>query len=158
MKQLSILLVLLIGGIKGFSQEQENLDQLSGYISKNFSSPKSLKLDCDYTYVAMVLKSNARGRITEVRFLNRVEPHLKASFDFIKNFRLDALRKVERRPVLLLIDVYQQEEQRCRVMDRFFMTPSKLTQEIVSIVKEQLEIDPRTILEGIISVPSRTSW
>lgn len=158
MKQLLILLILLVGDVKGFSQELGDIDLLSRYVTRNFSSPKTLKLDCDYTYCAMVLKSNAEGRITEVRFLNRVDPHLKASFDFIKNFRFDPSMRVERRPVLLFVDVYQQDVQRCRVMDQFFTPPGKLTQEIVAIVKEQLEKDPRTILEGRVSVPSRTSW
>lgn len=158
MKSSLLCLLLLLASVKGWSQEEVNLSSLSRYISNNFSSPKSLKFDCDYNYVAMVLESNARGRITDVRFLNRVEPYLKASFEFIKNFRFDESMKVERRPILLFVDIYQQDVQRCRVMDLFLITPSKLTQETVAIVKEQLEKDTRTILEGIVSVPSRTSW
>lgn len=158
MKRISILLVLLVIGLKVKSQGQASLEPLSRYISKNFSSPKFLKLDCNYTYVAMVLESDARGRIVEVRFVNRVDPYLKASFEFIKSYKFDASMKVGRRPILLFVDVYQQDVQRCRTMDPFFTSPAKLTQETVAIVKEQLEKEPRTILEGIVSVPSRTSW
>lgn len=158
MKGLLVCLIILVASVEAWSQEEVNLIPLSRYISKNFSLPQSLKLDCDYNYVAMVLESDSGGKITAVRYLNNADPYLKASLDHVKNFRFNASMKVEGRPILLFIDIYQQDDERCRVMDPYIMTPSKLTQEVVAILKEQLERDPRTIMKGVVRFGARASW
>ena len=152
MKRLSLCLLLLFTNIyKGWSQDEVDLSVLSSYILKNYSLPKTLQLDCDYNYVAVVLESNQKGEITGIRYLNEAHHDLKASLDYVKKFRFDTSMKVKRRPILIIVNIYQQDADRCRIMDPYYITPSKLTQETVKIIKEQIERDPRTILMGVLT-------
>lgn len=147
MKRLTLCLLLFLAGVhNGWSQDKVNLDRLERYIIDNYSLPESLKSDCHYNHIAMVLESNSKGEITGMRYLNEAHPDLKASLAYVKKFRFDASMRVKSRPILFFATIDQQNRKRCPYLYHFHVTPNKITAEIVQIVMKQLESDPQTIL------------
>ena len=150
-KRLLFCLLLLLTSInKVWSQDEVQLDRLERYIIDNYSLPESLKADCHYNYLAMVIESNTQGEIMGIRYLNEAHHDLKASLDYVKIFRFDASMNVKNRPILLFVTIDQQDRKRCPYLHSFGTSPKNVTSDIVQIIMKQLRTDPKTILMSVI--------
>ena len=147
-------LFLLTNFYRGWCQKNNGLSQLDSFLLKNYSLPETLKTDCNFNYVAMVLKSDSKGVITEINYLNEAHPDLRESFEILKKFKFGTSMKGNRRPILVIGTVDQRNNKLCPVLYPSEASPSKVMREIVNVVKGQLAKDPQTILLGVFTAVS----
>lgn len=144
-----LFLLLTASGVR--SQNRVDLELFNRYIIDNYVLPDSLRGDCHYHYMAMVLESNNEGEITKIRYLNEAHPALKESFGFVKRFRFDASMNVKMRPILVIGTIDQQDRNRCPYLYQFDVDhPNWVTANVVKIMKEQLKRDPQTVLMDVL--------
>ncbi len=140
-----------------FSSDERAFAELDTFLLKNFFFPTFLNLDCNYNYLAMIIRFNSKGEVTSVEFLNEAHRDFKKGFNCLKKFKFRAPEKFSQHPLLLFATIDQRNKDACPVLYPKDMSPSKVTHIILEIVRKQLKKEPNTILYGTFEVVSTES-